>query len=149
VAVVTEVAGSEDAVKLIAGVLEREARAQRLTLDAPIFAAQLYLSMVISWPQRRAVVLGRPMPPTEVDAWARDVVNLFLNGCRGWMPAKRCEYDPRMRSVVSTTHGIPRRMRRRGQPGAVGGSGGRHLPRRYFLLPLAASCIFSPAFSTC
>jgi hypothetical protein len=45
--------------------------------------------MVISWPQRRAVVLGRPMPPAEVDAWARDVVNLFLNGCRGWVPAKR------------------------------------------------------------
>ena len=89
VAVVTEEAGTEDAVKLIAGVLEREARAERLALDAPIFAAQLFLSMVISWPQRRAVVLGRPMPPAEVDAWARDVVNLFLNGCRGWMPAKR------------------------------------------------------------
>ena len=87
VAVVTEEAGSEDAVKLIAGLLEREARAERLALDAPIFAAQLFLSMVISWPQRRAVVLGRPMPPAEVDAWARDVVNLFLNGCRGWMPA--------------------------------------------------------------
>ena len=89
VAVVTEEASSEDAVKLIAGVLEREARRERLALDAPIFAAQLFLSMVISWPQRRAVVLGRPMPPAEVDAWARDVVNLFLNGCRGWMPAKR------------------------------------------------------------
>ena len=80
---------AEDAVKLIAGVLEREARAERLALDAPNFAAQLFLSMLTSWPQRRAVVLGRPMPPAEVDAWARDVVNLFLNGCRGWMPAKR------------------------------------------------------------
>jgi hypothetical protein len=29
------------------------------------------------------------MSPAEVDAWARDVVNLFLNGCRGWMPAKQ------------------------------------------------------------
>ncbi len=89
VAVVTEEAGSEDAVKLIAGLLEREARAEQFALDAPIFAAQLFLSMVISWPQRRAVVLGRPMPPAEVDAWARDVVNLFLNGCRGRLPAKR------------------------------------------------------------
>ncbi len=87
VAVVTQEAGSEDAVKLIAGLLEREARAERLALDAPIFAARLFLSMVISWPQRRAVVLGTPMPPAEVDAWTRDVVNLFLNGCRGWMPA--------------------------------------------------------------
>jgi peptide deformylase len=80
-------AGTEEAVKLIAGLLEREARAQRLTLDAPTFAAQLFLHMVISWPQRRAVVLGKPMTPAELDAWTRDVVNLFLNGCRGWMPA--------------------------------------------------------------
>ena len=89
VAVVTEEAGSEDAVKLIAEVLAREMRRERLALDAPMFAAQLFLSMVISWPQRRAAVLGRPMSLAEVDAWARDVVNLFLNGCRGWMPAKR------------------------------------------------------------
>jgi AcrR family transcriptional regulator len=87
VAVVNAEAGTEEAVKLIAGLLEREARAQRLTLDAPTFAAQLFLHMVISWPQRRAVVLGKPMTPAELDAWTRDVVNLFLNGCRGWMPA--------------------------------------------------------------
>lgn len=88
-AVVTAEGGAEDAVKLIAGVLEREARAEQLALDAPMFAARLLLSMVISWPQRRAVVLGTPMAPAERDAWARDVVNLFLNGCRGWIPAKR------------------------------------------------------------
>ena len=86
-AVVNEEAGTEEAVTLIAGLLEREARAGRLTLDAPAFAAQLFLHMVISWPQRRAAVLGKPMTPAELDAWARDVVNLFLNGCRGWMPA--------------------------------------------------------------
>jgi hypothetical protein len=59
-------------------------RAERLTLDAPVFAAQLFLHMVISWPQRRAAVLGQPMTPAELEAWAGDVVNLFLNGCRGW-----------------------------------------------------------------
>ena len=63
VAVVNEQGGTEEAVKLIAGVLERESRAQRLTLDAPIFAAQLFLRMVISWPQSRAMGLGRPMTP--------------------------------------------------------------------------------------
>jgi TetR/AcrR family transcriptional repressor of mexJK operon len=88
VAVVTEQAGTEEAVQLIAGALEREAQAGRLTLDAPIFAAQLFLHMVISWPQRRALVLGKPMSPVELDAWAGGVVNLFLNGCRGWMPAQ-------------------------------------------------------------
>jgi hypothetical protein len=43
-----------------------------------------FLQMVISVPQRRAIGLGPPMKPTELDALARDVVNLFLNGCRGW-----------------------------------------------------------------
>ena len=89
VAVVTDRAGAKEAIALIAGVLERESRAEHLALDAPLFAARLFLSMVISWPQSRAMVLGRPMLPAEVDAWARDVVNLFLNGCRGWIQAKR------------------------------------------------------------
>ena len=40
--------------------------------------------MVIGLPQRRALGLGVPMTPAELEAWARDVVNLFLNGCRGW-----------------------------------------------------------------
>ncbi len=62
-AVVTEQAGTEEAVELIAGVLEREARTEHLTLDAPVFAAQLFLHMVISWPQGRAVVLRKPMTP--------------------------------------------------------------------------------------
>jgi hypothetical protein len=33
------------------------------------------------------MVLGKPMTAAELDAWATNVVNLFLNGCRGWMPA--------------------------------------------------------------
>jgi hypothetical protein len=27
------------------------------------------------------------MASAEIDAWAGDVVNLFLNGCRGWLRA--------------------------------------------------------------
>ena len=42
--------------------------------------------MIIAVPQRRAMGLGMPMTAAEVDAWARNVVNLFLNGCRGWEP---------------------------------------------------------------
>jgi hypothetical protein len=44
--------------------------------------------MVTALPQRRALGLGTPMTSAEVDAWSRDVVNLFLNGCRGWERAK-------------------------------------------------------------
>ena len=83
-AVVANQGASEEAVRLIAGVLEHEVQAGNLTLDNPTFAAQQFLYMVIALPQRRAMGLGMPMTSAEVAAWARDVVNLFLNGCRGW-----------------------------------------------------------------
>lgn len=83
-AIMTNQGASEEAIRLIASVLECEARAGNLTLDNPTFAAQQFLRMVIALPQRRAMGLGMPMTSAEVDAWARDVVNLFLNGCRGW-----------------------------------------------------------------
>jgi TetR/AcrR family transcriptional regulator, mexJK operon transcriptional repressor len=86
-AVVTEQAPTGEAIRLIAGVLDREARAGALALANPSFAAEEFLHMVISLPQRRALGLGVPMTPVELDAWARDVVNLFLNGCRGWSHA--------------------------------------------------------------
>jgi AcrR family transcriptional regulator len=88
-AVVSNQGATEEAVRLIAGVLEREARAGNLRLDNPTFAAQQFLHMIIAVPQRRAMGLGVPMAPGEIDAWARDVVNLFLNGCRGWERAAK------------------------------------------------------------
>jgi len=45
--------------------------------------------MVVAVPQRRAMGLGQRMTPAETAAWARDVVNLFLNGCRGWERAAK------------------------------------------------------------
>jgi AcrR family transcriptional regulator len=83
-AVVGKQGASEEALQLIADVLEREARKRKVTIDDPAFAAQQFLHMVIAVPQRRAMGLGMPMTAAEVDAWGRDVVNLFLNGCRGW-----------------------------------------------------------------
>jgi AcrR family transcriptional regulator len=82
-AVVTEQGATEEAIRLIAGVLDREARAGNLELDSPTFAAEQFLYMVIALPQRRAMGFGVPMTVAELDAWSRDVVNLFLNGCRG------------------------------------------------------------------
>jgi hypothetical protein len=43
--------------------------------------------MVVTLPQRRASGFGQPMTEAELDAWADDCVNLFLNGCRFWRPA--------------------------------------------------------------
>ena len=79
---------TEEAIRLIAGILEREVRARKLALDNPTFAAQQFLYMIIALPQRRAMGFGAPMTSAEIDAWARDVVNLFLNGCRGWVRAR-------------------------------------------------------------
>jgi len=75
--------GTEEAIGLIGGLLAREKDAGRLGLDDPRFAAIQFLHMVIGVPQRRAMGLGEPMSPAELDAWARAVVDLFLNGCRG------------------------------------------------------------------
>lgn len=80
---------AEEALRLIAGILEREVRAKRLALANPTFAAQQFLYMIIALPQRRAMGFGAPMASAEIDAWAGDVVNLFLNGCRGRLRAAR------------------------------------------------------------
>lgn len=81
-ALVTDRGVSKEAIRFIAGVLEREAQAGTLALDNPTFAAQQFLYMTIALPQRRAMGFGASMTSREIDAWAGDVVNLFLNGCR-------------------------------------------------------------------
>ena len=83
--VATERGVTDEAIRFIAGILEREIRAGNLALDNPTFAARQLLYMIIALPQRRAMGFGAPMTPAELDAWAHDVVNLFLNGCRGWV----------------------------------------------------------------
>jgi TetR/AcrR family transcriptional repressor of mexJK operon len=82
-AAVSREGASENAIRLSAGVLEREAAKDGFALDNPRFAAEQFLYMVIAVPQRRAAGLGAPMTAAEVDAWGRDVVELFLEGCRG------------------------------------------------------------------
>jgi AcrR family transcriptional regulator len=78
-----------EGLRLIAGLLELEARAGNLKLDNPTFAAEEFLHLVIGVPQRRAMGFGSPMTAAELNAWAANVVNLFLNGCRGWVRASR------------------------------------------------------------
>ena len=73
----------------IAALLDREARAGGLSIDRPEFAADQFLQIVVTIPQRRALGFGRPMTEAELDAWADDCVNLFLNGCRYWKTAAR------------------------------------------------------------
>jgi TetR/AcrR family transcriptional regulator, mexJK operon transcriptional repressor len=75
-----------EAVRHIAALLERAARAGELAIDRPEFAAAQFLELVITLPQRRALGLGEPMPEAQLEAWADDCVNLLLNGCRFWKP---------------------------------------------------------------
>ena len=74
------------AVDSIAALLAREAQAGRLTLDRPQFAAAQFLEIVLALPQRRAFGLGQKLTEAELEIWALDCVNLFLNGCRSWKP---------------------------------------------------------------
>jgi hypothetical protein len=83
-AIVAREGGRAEVVGQIAGMLEREARAGSLAIDRPEFAADQFLQLVVSLPQRRALGLGEPMTEVELDTWANDCVNLFLNGCRFW-----------------------------------------------------------------
>jgi TetR/AcrR family transcriptional repressor of mexJK operon len=74
---------AQEATTLIGDLLVRELRGPRLTIELRSFAAAQFLHMVVALPQRRTMGLGAPMTPRELDAWADDAVNLFLNGCRG------------------------------------------------------------------
>ncbi len=74
---------TREAIALIASLLEREKQAGALVVHDPRFAAEQFLHMVMTIPQRRAAGLGAPMTAPELDRWGRDVVELFLAGCRG------------------------------------------------------------------
>jgi TetR/AcrR family transcriptional regulator, mexJK operon transcriptional repressor len=81
-AVVAGEGSRQEAIALIAGILERDVHATKLDVDDASFAAEQFLHMVTAIPQRRAMGLGKPMTAAELDGWADNVVDLFLNGCR-------------------------------------------------------------------
>jgi TetR/AcrR family transcriptional regulator, mexJK operon transcriptional repressor len=81
-AVETEGRQSE-ATDLIAGLLMRE-RCNTKTGNADQrFAADQFIYMVVTLPQRRALGFGKPMRAAELEAWAQKVVLLFLDGYKG------------------------------------------------------------------
>jgi TetR/AcrR family transcriptional regulator, mexJK operon transcriptional repressor len=81
-AVETEGRQSE-ATDLIAGLLAREQRNTHLDIEDQRFAADQFIYMVVTLPQRRALGFGTPMAAAELDAWAHKVVALFLEGYGG------------------------------------------------------------------
>ena len=85
-AIVAREGGRAQLVEQIAALLEREAQAGRLAIARPEFAAEQFLQLVVASPQRRGLGLGTPITEAELEIWAADCVNLFLNGCRYWQP---------------------------------------------------------------
>ncbi|MEO7207190.1 MAG: TetR/AcrR family transcriptional regulator [Steroidobacteraceae bacterium] len=81
-AVETEGRQSE-ATDLIAGLLAREQRNAKIGVEDQRFAADQFIYMVVTLPQRRALGFGTPMTAAELDAWTRKVVILFLEGYKG------------------------------------------------------------------
>lgn len=80
---VYEAGWARDATALIANLLERELPEGRLTAAQRTFAAEQFLQMIVTVPQRRTIGLSAPMSGSELDAWADAAVGLFLDGCRG------------------------------------------------------------------
>ena len=72
--------GQAEATALIAGLLSRELPTVKLSSQDEVFAAQQFIYMVVTIPQRRAVGFGKPMTARELDQWAEKVVRLFLEG---------------------------------------------------------------------
>jgi AcrR family transcriptional regulator len=82
-AAVARAGGRQEAVTLISALLLRHGRTG--THEAG-FAAQQFLQMVVSLPQLRALGLGTPMTPAQLDAWVRSTVALFLEGFNNLPP---------------------------------------------------------------
>lgn len=81
-AVETEGRQSE-ATDLIAGLLAREQPDSEIGVEERRFAADQFIYMVVTLPQRRALGFGTPMSAAELESWAHKVTILFLQGYGG------------------------------------------------------------------
>ena len=88
-ALVVSQSGARTGVDRIASLLEAYARTGAIRIGDARFAAEQFINMVLAVPQKRAVGLGETFAPAELERWARDTVALFLDGCRGAVPAAR------------------------------------------------------------
>lgn len=70
----------QEAIRRIRAVLQNEATRRKQHLPKGDFAAEQFLFMLTAAPQRRALELGSVMKDNEIETWARNTVDLFLNG---------------------------------------------------------------------
>ncbi|MBV9656125.1 MAG: TetR/AcrR family transcriptional regulator [Acetobacteraceae bacterium] len=76
-------AGTSAGLARIAAVLREAVAAGDLPEIDVTFAAEQFMHLVLTGPQRRALGVGPPLDRTERADWARRSVALFLHGCRG------------------------------------------------------------------
>jgi TetR/AcrR family transcriptional regulator, mexJK operon transcriptional repressor len=81
-AVLSRQGARRESIQRIGGLLEHAAQTGELALHNPAFAAEQFIQMLVSAPQRRALGLGQLMTPAELEGWAHDSVALFLDGAR-------------------------------------------------------------------
>lgn len=74
--------GATTGIERIAQQLEPRIKSGELRPMNARFAAEEFILMVVTGPQRRALGLATPLTATELSAWTRDAVALFLDGCR-------------------------------------------------------------------
>jgi TetR/AcrR family transcriptional regulator, mexJK operon transcriptional repressor len=74
--------GAATGIERIAGDFERRMAAGEMKPMDTRFAAEDFILMVVTGPQRRALGLGVPLRPAELDRWIAETVTLFLDGCR-------------------------------------------------------------------
>jgi TetR/AcrR family transcriptional repressor of mexJK operon len=74
--------GAASGIERIAKQLEPRIESGELRPMNARFAAEEFILMVVTGPQRRALGLATPLTPAELSAWAQDAVALFLDGCR-------------------------------------------------------------------
>ena len=74
--------GAASGIERIAKHLEPRIQSGELRAIDPRFAAEEFILMVVTGPQRRALGLATPLTPAELAAWVEHAVSLFLNGAR-------------------------------------------------------------------
>lgn len=75
--------GQAAGVARIAHDLERRAAGGELAPVDPAFAAEQFITMIVTGPRRRAMGLGEPLGAAERRRWIEASVRLFLDGCGG------------------------------------------------------------------
>jgi AcrR family transcriptional regulator len=73
-------AGAAEGTIRIAAILDRAAAAGTLLKLDTIFAAEQFLNLVLTGPQRRAMGLGPKLDEQQLEAWRVAAIRLFLKG---------------------------------------------------------------------